>query len=249
AYAIAQLHRAALELDHRDGDTVDVDHQIGPTLMAAFQRDLFGQCEIVAFRVLPIDQVHVFMGLAGGQQYLDRIAQQVIHPHVGLIESIAAHLGGRLQLQERSGDMLLGIAATAQVGAQKLRLDAAVSFTLAPVPEEAIAQASLLNGGCEQPDDTALCLALGARYSVSHGILSCDGASCQRLSLRSLAAARAQSVQYWAGRFPARPVRLAAVYTRQCPLVGSCRSVRIRPPPCSYSCTITGRCWGYPDRP
>src|SRR5690606_18768061 len=70
---------------------------------------------------------------------------------------------------------LRGIAATAQVGTQKLRLDAAVTFALAPVPEEAIAQTSLCNRRGEQLDHTVLSFAFRARYSISHGILSNDG--------------------------------------------------------------------------
>jgi len=143
----------------------------------ALQRDLFGQGKVVAFRMFPVDQLDVFMGLAGRQQHLDRVAQQVIHPHVGLIEGIAAHLGGCLQLQQRGGDVLVGVAATAQVGAQELRLDAAVFLALAPVTEEAIPKAPFFDRCGEQLDHPVLGFTFRARYSVSHGILSYDGVS------------------------------------------------------------------------
>ena len=58
AHAVGHFHRAALQFDHADGDAVQVKHQIRPALVAALERHLFGQGEVVLLRVLPVDQMH-----------------------------------------------------------------------------------------------------------------------------------------------------------------------------------------------
>ena len=44
---------AVLQLQHADGDAVDVEHQVGPPLVVALERHLLGDGEVVLLRLAP----------------------------------------------------------------------------------------------------------------------------------------------------------------------------------------------------
>jgi len=118
AHAVANLHRAALQLDHRDGDAVEIEHNVRPALVASLQRHLFGQREVVFLRVLPVDQVHRFVGLARGDLYRHAVAQELVGAQVRLVERDARRVGGGLELLEGGGDVGAGVATGRQVVAE-----------------------------------------------------------------------------------------------------------------------------------
>jgi len=72
AHAVGDLDRAALEFDHRDGDAVEVEHDIRPPLMPATQRHLLGEGEVVAVGVGPVNQMHRLVRTAGRQRHRAR---------------------------------------------------------------------------------------------------------------------------------------------------------------------------------
>ena len=45
--------RLFFQLQHADGNAVDVEHEIGPPVVAALERDLLGEGEVVRQRVGP----------------------------------------------------------------------------------------------------------------------------------------------------------------------------------------------------
>src|SRR5581483_2677219 len=53
AHAVGDLDRAAFELDHRDGDAVEVEHDVRSAFMPAAQRHLLGEGEVVPPRIGP----------------------------------------------------------------------------------------------------------------------------------------------------------------------------------------------------
>ena len=72
AHAVGDLDRAALEFDHRDGDAVEVEHDVRPALVAALERHLLGEREVVLLRVLPVHQMHRLVRLPGGDLHRRR---------------------------------------------------------------------------------------------------------------------------------------------------------------------------------
>ena len=163
AHAVGQLHRAALELDHRDGEAVEIEHDVRPPLVAARERHLLGQREIVLLRVRPVDQVHRLVRLPRGDLHRHTVAQELVGAQVRLVERDARRVGGGLELLQRGGNVGGGVAAGRQVVAQQRRLDAAVVLALVPLTEVAVAEVVGPRRVGEQGDDAVLRLALGAR--------------------------------------------------------------------------------------
>jgi hypothetical protein len=90
ADAVANGDGTALEFKHADGDAVDVEHDVGPPLVAAAQRHLLGNGKVVLRRIVPIDEMHRLRDLAG--LVLDRrtVAQQAVDGPVVAVEVAAA---------------------------------------------------------------------------------------------------------------------------------------------------------------
>ncbi len=88
--AVADADAAVLQLDHADGDAVDVQHQIGPALVAALQRDFFGDGEVVFSGLLPVDQVDRLGRLAGFDFDRHAVPQQVVDRVVVVVEAAVA---------------------------------------------------------------------------------------------------------------------------------------------------------------
>ena len=175
----ADLHRAALEFDHGDGDAVEVKDEVGPPLVAAAQGHFLGEREVVLLRVLPVHQMHRLVRLPGGDLHRHAVAQQLVGAQVGLVERDARGVGGGLQLLQGGGDVRGGVAAGCQVVAEDRRLDGAVVLPLAPLAEVAVAEAIGPRLVREQGDDAVLRLALGAGL-FRHGRLRRErAASCR----------------------------------------------------------------------
>ena len=125
-----------------DGDAVEVEHDVGPALVAALQRHLLGQREVVLLRVLPVDQMHRLVRLAGGDLHRHAVAQQLIGAQVGLIERDAGRVGGGLQLLQGGGN----VRRRSSRGPSGWRASSSVSMaavvrSLVPLAEVAVAEA------------------------------------------------------------------------------------------------------------
>ena len=118
--------------------------------------------------MLPVDQVHRLVRLAGGDLHRHAVAQELVGAQVGLVERDAGRVGGGLQLLQGGGDVGGGVAAGRQVVAQQRRLDGAVVLPLVPLAEVAVAEAVGPRRVGEQGDDAVLRLALGAGL-LRHG--------------------------------------------------------------------------------
>ena len=140
ADAIADADAAALELDHPNGNAIDVEHKIRTTLAWPLEGDFLGNGEVIGFRMLPIDQGNGGGGLIGGGFHLHAVDQQRIHTPIGFIEPHLAHIGGGLQLIEGATDFGGAIAAALQAGAEDFRFDVAVASPVLPIAEVAIAE-------------------------------------------------------------------------------------------------------------
>ena len=138
SHPFGHLNRTAFQLDDRDGDAVQVEHDAGPPLVAALEGHLLGQGEVVPLGMSPVDQVDGFMGLASAGLHLDPIAQQLVGFQIGLIEGDAGGVGGGFELVEGSGDVGGGVAALGEVCAQEFRLDGPVTLPLAPLAQVSI---------------------------------------------------------------------------------------------------------------
>ncbi len=142
--AVADFDRRAFQLDHRDGEAVEVDDQIGATFVAALQRHLLGEGEVVGGWVVPIDQVHRFVRGGDRGLHVDAVAQQRVGAQVGLIKRSAGHLDRLHQARQGGVDLGVRITAGGEVGAQQVGLDTAVARTARPVAEVPVAEAALV---------------------------------------------------------------------------------------------------------
>ena len=183
-HTVSQLHRAALELNHHDGEAVDIENDVRPAFVAAFQRHLLGQREVIFLRMFPIDQVHRLVRLARGNLHRHAVAQELVGAQVGLVERDAGRIGGGLQLLQRGGDMGGRIAACRQVVAENGGLDGAVVLPLIPLAKVAVTEAIGPRLVAEQVDDAVLRLAFGAglfRHWVSSMVFSASAVFSPRL--------------------------------------------------------------------
>ena len=66
---------ASFQLQHAHGNAVDVEHDIGPTFLGAFEGYLFGDGEVVFGRIIPVDEVDRFRDLSRLDLYRDAVTQ------------------------------------------------------------------------------------------------------------------------------------------------------------------------------
>ena len=142
--AVADFDRGAFQFDHRDGEAVEVDDQIGAPFVATLQGHLFGEGEVVGGGVFPVDQVHRLVRGGDRGLHIDAVAQQRVGAQVGLIERGAGHLDHLHQARQGGVDLVIGIAAGREVRAQQVRLDATVVRAARPVAKVPVAETALV---------------------------------------------------------------------------------------------------------
>jgi len=140
ADTIANADPTVLQLDDRDGDAIDVQHQIRPSLKAASERDLLGDGEIIGFGIGPVDQVHRFMVASHLRLYRYAIAEQLIDGLIVFVQGAAGVVRFGVQLVQRHADLCWGAAAPGQPVAQQAVLDLAIVVAVTPVAEPVILQ-------------------------------------------------------------------------------------------------------------
>ena len=170
--AVADGDAAVLQLDHADGDAVDVKHEVGPPLVVAAQRHLLRDGEVVLLRLLPVDELDGLGDLAGLDLHRHAVAQQAVDLLVVVVEAAVgiARLGA--QLVEGFGDLRRAVAALGQVGGEQAFLDVAVVRAVGPIAEVAVAEFVT-----EQGDDAVL----GGAFGLADGAHGC--ASRAKISL------------------------------------------------------------------
>ena len=102
ADAVADGDAAVLQFQHADGDAVDIQHEVGPPLVVAVQRDFLGDGEVVLLRLVPVDEVDGFRDLARLDLHRHAVAQQAVDGLVVPVEAAvvvvrlgAQHVDGR----------------------------------------------------------------------------------------------------------------------------------------------------------
>ena len=101
--AVADGDAAVLQLDHADGDAVDVEHEVGPPLVVAAQRHFLGDGEVVLLRLLPVDELDRLGDLAGLDLHRHAVAQQAVNRLVVVVEAAVGIVRLGAQLVERLG--------------------------------------------------------------------------------------------------------------------------------------------------
>ena len=167
-HAVGNFHGAALQLDHADGDAVQVKDQVRPALVTPAQGHFLGQCKVIVRPVIPFHEMYGLMWLPGSDLDLHAVTQELIRSQIRLIERDAGSVGRGKELLQGGGDMRLGVPARSQVRAEQLLVDAAVVLAFAPVAKVAIAEAVDSRVVREEGDDAVLSAAFGA-WLVRHG--------------------------------------------------------------------------------
>ena len=152
--AVADGRAAVFQFDHADGDAVDVQHQIGPPLVAVqsvAQGDFLGNRKIVAPRLRPIDQLDGFSDFARLHLHRHAVAQQAVDRLIVVVEAAVGVVRFGAQQMQGTADLLRRIARFGQVNSERIFFDVAVAVALGPIAERAVAQLV-----AEQREDTVL---------------------------------------------------------------------------------------------
>ena len=138
--AVPDPHPAVLQLDHPHRDPVQVQHQVRPPLLAAPQRHLLRNREVVGLRMLPIHQHDGFGDLPRLHLHRHPIAQQAIDRLVAVVQAPPRMVRLPLQPLDRPGNLLRHHAPLLQPIGQHRLLDVAVPVPVRPIPQIAIPQ-------------------------------------------------------------------------------------------------------------
>lgn len=158
---------ALFQFQHTEGDAVDIEHDVGPFVVGAFDGDFFGNGEVVVVGVLPVDQGYGLGLLARPGFDFDPIAELAVDGFVGIVKAIAiAQDGGQVKFPQGFGNQSIADALAGEPLAEQVRLDVAIVGAGFPVAEVGVPQM-----GLKQLDDTilgnAFPLADGAHGGVS----------------------------------------------------------------------------------
>ena len=163
ADALGHRDGGAFQLQHAQGDAVDVDHHVralgGGLGISTLDRDLFGNGKVVVVWVLPVDQPDRHIVLAHAGLHLDAVAQQVVDVAVAVIQALAGVGGDLVQFMQRARDEAVAHALLGQPRREQLGLDVVV-VALGFVAEIVVAEPLL-----EQGDDPGL----GAFFDLADG--------------------------------------------------------------------------------
>ena len=138
--AIANADPAVFEFQHANGDAIDVQHQVGPPLLFAFESDFFGNGKVVVGGLFPVDEVNRFRRLARLSLHRYPVAQQLVHGLVVAVQAAFGVVGFRAQLVQCRADLRRGVARAGQVLGQQALFDIAVVSAVGPVAQVAVTQ-------------------------------------------------------------------------------------------------------------
>ena len=141
ADAIAEADAAVLELQHADGDAVDVEHDVGPPLVVAPERHLLGDGEVVHLRLVPVDEVDALGDLARFDLHGHAVTQRAVDGLVVAVEAAAVLACLGAELVEGAADLRRRVASPGQPGRKHPVFDVAVAVAVGPIAEIAVALA------------------------------------------------------------------------------------------------------------
>ena len=78
-------YATTFQLDNGQGDSVDINDQIGAAVTFAMNGNLFGYLKIVLRGIIPVDQLHITLVIGAFGIYIHAIAQQSIHLFIGIV--------------------------------------------------------------------------------------------------------------------------------------------------------------------
>ena len=144
ADTLGHRYRRTLQLQHAQGEAVDVEHEVGPLGILLGNRHLLGEGEVVVVGSRPVDQPDSHVLLACVRLHLHAVAEQAIDLTIGVVEGLAAaECRGLTEFKQHLGDDLVAVALARQpVGKQRF-LDVAVAGAIFPVTEVGVAKRRL----------------------------------------------------------------------------------------------------------
>ena len=141
ADAFGHRPRGALQLQHSQGDSVDVEYQVRPLGVLSGDRHLFGDAEVIGAGIVPVDQPDGNGILPELRAHLHPVAKQAVDILVGVVERPAAADRGRVvQSVQRPVDDSAFVTLTLQPVGEKRPFDVAVVGAVLPVAETGIAK-------------------------------------------------------------------------------------------------------------
>ena len=161
ADAVGDRDTALFQLDHRQGDAVDIDHQIRPLGVVSDNGNFLGDVEVIGQNILKVDEIHRLRGLVGCLLDLCAVFEQGVDLLVGVIQpllEVGRGLGQRIDGIVRQ---LTGTAALQKPRTQEVGHDVAV------LPIMQVAQICIVELVLKELDHTVLGLAL-AVANVGH---------------------------------------------------------------------------------
>src|SRR2546423_1206649 len=111
---------------------------------------------MIFLEVIPVDEVHSVMGLAGRNPHRHAIAQELVGAKACLVETDASDIGGRQQPLNSGRNMRLRITSLQEVQTKQVSFDAAVVRALMPVAKIFITKPIGPNLVGEQGNDAVL---------------------------------------------------------------------------------------------
>ena len=167
ADAFGHRDGGAFQLDHGEGDAVDVEHEVGALGVGArvvrLDGDFLGDAEVVALGVFPVDQPDIAGLLARVGAHLDAVAQQLVHGAVAVVQALDAVVGGLFQVEYRAACECGVHALRQEKSPQQGGLDVAVVGAVGPVAEVGVAE-----GLGEESDDVGLGGGLGCTNALHY---------------------------------------------------------------------------------
>ena len=139
--ALGHRHCRSLQLQHAQGDAIDVEHEVGPSGVFPGNANLLGDGKVVVARVRPVDQIDGLGLLPDVWTHLDAVAEEAIHLAVGVVERfVAAERGGLVQCVECLVSDFGAMPLPRQPVAERFLLDIGVVAPPLPVAEVRIAE-------------------------------------------------------------------------------------------------------------
>src|SRR5476649_1518711 len=142
------------QLQHADRNAVNVDHHIRALGAGLGVRTLdghfFSNGEMVFLWVLPVDQPHRHLVFTHRRQYLDAVAQQLVHLVIAVVDALAGVAGNPVQLVQCAGDEGAAYTLFFQPGSEQFGGDVAV------VAVDLVAQIVVAQPLLKQGDDAGL---------------------------------------------------------------------------------------------
>ena len=133
ANALANAPAAVLQLQYPNGDAIDIQHQVRPAFMAAFESDLFSNGEVVGLWLVPVDQWHRLGHLA--HCYFDghTVAEQFVYRLVVGHQAAVGVVGLAVQGLQHAAGLGGVVAAGLQEACKQSVFNIAIACTDCPV--------------------------------------------------------------------------------------------------------------------